>query len=154
MGLHGRHTRLAVWRPLSVSGSWNCANSDNRRRDFRTDISAISRTIGLDYRRPARRSLRASDRFDAPLPRALAFVQIGASPAVNNRCWSYTLAFAPPETGYFTSGACDRSVGRSCNNAKIRVRPRSHRAHDNTPVDRYATLIFTSHTKRTRNATD
>lgn len=102
--LYGRHKRLQIWRPFSIPSSWNYANSDDRRRrpglDKRNFEGRWTR-LSADQR-----SLRTSDRFDAPPPRVFAFVQTGVWPAVNN-CWSHDR----PSTCYFTNGACDRSVG-------------------------------------------
>lgn len=147
----GRHTPFTAWRPLSVPASWNCANSDDRRRDFRIDISAISRTTGLDYRRSAQLSLRA------PLWRASAArVRLranrrGASPAVNNGCWSYTLAFAhdSPGTGLFYKQrvrSIDRSVDRVTTRKSASARGRIALTTI-SPLDRYAALIFHTNTQ-------
>lgn len=70
---HERHMRLQAWHSLSIPGSWNCTNSDDRSRR-----GAARRGVRLDKRNfeghriplsDDRRSLREPDRFDALPPR-------------------------------------------------------------------------------------
>lgn len=81
-------------------------------------MSAISRTAGLDYRRSP--LIMDVGRFDAPTSnsRFSRCAQHNAAPAVNN-CWPHTRAIVG--TSYFTYGACNRSADLRCT-AKIRVR--------------------------------